>query len=158
MIRFEGVGTVRRIKEIKKHLLVTLNDENETIINLKVPYSSKKIIILNQRILFSGLINEDGIVVADFVGRVYLEPLGFKFKSNKEEVFSYSKKGEFIKIDIKAPMFEKTLKTFSLLGKFGSDEVSKRILSYIENKKVSLKGFIAKNVLVMTSIDKPHGV
>ncbi|MCT7563300.1 hypothetical protein [Aliarcobacter butzleri] len=157
-MKFEGCGVIQNIKEIKKYILVTLSDKNETIINLQVPYSSKKSISLNERVLFSGNINENGIIVSDFVGRAYLEPLGFNFSTNNEEVFSYSKRGDFIKLDIKAPLFDRTHKTFSLLGKFGSDEVSKRVLSYVESKKVSLKGFMAKNLLVMTSIEKPHEV
>lgn len=158
MIRFEGCGVVQRFKEVKKYILVNLSDENDTVLNLKVPYSSKKIISINERLIFGGIINEDGIVVTDFVSRAYLEQIGFRFSTNKEDVFSYQKKGDYIKLDVKAPFFEKTYKTFSLLGKFGSDEVLNRILSCIESKKVSLKGFITKNILVMTSIDKPHEV
>lgn len=158
MIKFTGAGVVQKIKEYKKSILIDLSDNNGTILQIQVPSSNKRIVQINERLLFSGSINQDGIVISDFVSRAYLEPLGFKFSTNKEDVFSYQKKGSYIKLDIKAPLHEKTYKTFSLLARFGSDEVSKRILSFVEEKKISFKGFVTKNILVMTSIEKPYEV
>ncbi len=157
MINFYGAGnisTMKRIRGKSPYFLITLTDNSETQIVLHVPYSFNKIIKLNERVIFEGYLNEEGIVETKEISRAYLEPLGFNFLSDNEDVFSFSSKGLVLKVDVKAPKYNIKYKTFGFLAKAGNVEVFNRLVGVLNNKKVSLKGVFKNNVGMITALDK----
>lgn len=157
MINFYGVGYISTIKQKRgksPYFIVKLTDHTETEILLHIPYSFKKILKINERIIFEGYLNEDGIVKSNQVSRAYLEPLGFNFVSDNEDIFSFTNKGLMLRIGVKAPKHNLTFKTFEFLAKARNIEVFERLIETLKSKKVSIKGFITNNVGVITSLDK----
>lgn len=157
MINFYGAGNISAIKQKRgksPYFIVKLTDHSETEIVLHVPYSFNKILKLNERIIFEGYLNEDGIVKSNQVSRAYLEPLGFNFVSDNEDVFSFTNKGLMLKVDVKAPKYNLTYKTFEFLAKANNNDVLNRLISVLNNKKVSIKGIFRNNVGMITALDK----
>lgn len=157
MINFYGVADVVDVKPVKSkapYILVSVIDNTETKIVLKTPYSFNKITKCGNRIIFEGSLNEDGIVEVKSIARAYLEPIGFNFVSNNEDIFSFSNKGLFLKVDVKAPNHSYTYKTFEFLAKAGNMVVLERLLGVLKEKKVSLKGIFKNNMGLITSIER----
>lgn len=156
MINFHGTGQICSYKQkgIKTpYFMVVLQDNTETSLCLQVPYSFKKIIIENERVTFKGIMNEDGIVEVENLTRAHLEPLGFNFISENEDVFSFTNKGLVLKVDLKTPKHNLTLKTFQFLAKAGNLQVLDRLTGILENKKVSIKGIFKNNVGILTTLE-----
>lgn len=154
---FYGVGNISSIKETRgksPYFLVTIQEQTETKLTLKVPYTYKKLIVIDERVFFEGFMNEDGVVEANEIKRAYLELLGFNFVSKREEVFSFTNKGLFLKVDVKAPRYNLTYKTFEFLAKASSVEVLDRLLGVLKETRISLKGIFKNNVGMITSIEK----
>ncbi|MFY4796945.1 hypothetical protein ACOTVS_10500 [Aliarcobacter butzleri] len=156
MITMVGTGVIINIQNKNKYKIVTLDDLNGTILYLKLPssFSYKKVLLLNERVNFLGDLNEDGIVEIKNLSRAYLEPIGFKFSTDNENIFTYVKKGEYIQIEVEAPNFREHKKTFIFLGKIVDDEVLEKVLNYLGGKKISFEGFFRKNIGVLTKIEK----
>lgn len=156
MINFLGCGTISSInkKNTKAPYFITIVDNTSSTITIKAPYSFKSLVIENERVKFEGYLNEDGIVEVKTLSRAYLEPLGFSFVSENEDVFSFSSKGLVLKVDLKAPKYSLTYKTFQFLAKAGSSDVLERLISVLNQKKVSLRGIFKNNVGVITALEK----
>lgn len=159
MINFYGAGKITAyIEKSGKSpcFEIILKDNSDTSLKLKLAYSLKfkKIIENGERICFEGYLNEDGIVEAKNIYRAYLEPLCFNFISENEDVFSYSRKGLFLKVDVKTPKHNFTYKTFEFLAKAGNNDVLNRLIGVLNNKNISLKGIFKNNVGMITRLEK----
>ncbi|WP_418181315.1 hypothetical protein ACNSOL_12470 (plasmid) [Aliarcobacter lanthieri] len=152
MITISGTGVINKIVPKKNFFIVTLEDNSSTIIHLKVPCSYKKLILLNERVNFSGTLDEDGIVETENFSRAYLELLGFSFSSSEEKVFTFSKKGLYFKVDIEAPRFDRCKKTFMFLGKALNEDALNKIIVSLNSKKISFNGIFLKNIPIFKKI------
>lgn len=157
MINFYGTGAITSYKTKSgksPYFLVSIQDNTSTTISLKVPYSLKSLVKENERLCFEGYLNEDGIVEVEKLSRAHLEPTGFNFVSNNENIYSFSNKGLILKVDVKSPKFNLSHKTFEFLAKAGNTEVLKRLIGVLNEGKVSLKGIFRNNVGMITSLEK----
>jgi hypothetical protein len=157
MVNFEGVGLISSLKKETKRngAIKCVIIDNETKVIIKLPCSTpKNLLKINERVYFKGYMQEDGIINCNYIKRAYLEPSGFTFTSDNEEVYEFNSKGLYLKVGVKINNFDLNYKVFEFIAKAGDENVLKRIINIVKNKKISIKGILKNNVPYLTSLDE----